>query len=260
MMGPTALPPGEVHLYLVDDRVVGAHQLAAYRALLTPAERERGERFHFQQHRDQFLVVRALVRSVLSLYRPQVAPADWRFGDNGYGRPILEDVAADALQFNLSHTEGRVVLALAAAPLLGVDIEWCGRSGESWELADTFFSPEEARTLRALPQAQRRRRFFELWTLKEAYIKARGMGLSLPLADFTMRYAGGTGLSIAFAPGQGDDPARWRLWCLDLGPDHALALALAGGGVWRPRLFLGAPLEAFSEVECRVLRRSTGCA
>jgi 4'-phosphopantetheinyl transferase len=254
------LPPGEVHLYLVDGRMVGAQQLAAYRALLTPAEGERWARFHFQRHRNQFLVARGLVRGVLSLYRPGVAPADWRFADNGYGRPILSGVIADELQFNLSHTEGRVVLAVAAAPLLGVDIEWCSRSGESWELADTFFSPEEAQTLRALPEPERRRRFFELWTLKEAYIKARGMGLSLPLSDFTMRYAGETALSIAFAPGQDDDPARWRLWCLDLGPDYALSLALAAEGAWRPRLFLGAPLAEFSEAECRVLRRSAGCA
>lgn len=110
--------------------------------------------------------------------------------------------------------------------------------------------------LRAMPLAERLRRFFEIWTLKEAYIKARGMGLSLPLADFTIRFAGEAGLGIAFAPGTGEDPARWHLWQVSAAPDYALSLALSGPGRWRPRLFLGAPLSGFTEAECAILRSS----
>jgi 4'-phosphopantetheinyl transferase len=252
------LLPGEIHLYLVDDAAAAAApaQLAAYRALLTPAEAERWARLHFQRHRDQFLVTRALVRGVLSLYAHDIGPADWRFDVNRYGRPMIAPGMAKSLEFNLSHTEGRVVLAVATAPQLGVDIEWCARPGSPLETADSFFSPEEVAMLRALPPARHLRRFYDIWTLKEAYIKARGMGLSLPLAEFSIRFADEAGLGIAFAPGTDQNPADWHLWQVGAGPDYALSLALSATGGWRPRLFLGAPLSEFTEVECRVLRSS----
>lgn len=253
--GTATLPPDEVHLYLVDDTVVAApSQLTAYRALLTAEEEKRWDRLRFPKHRNQFLVARALVRGVLSHYRPGIRPSGWRFEVNAYGRPRLAPGMGKDMHFNLSHTEGRVVLAVATAPLLGVDIEWCARPGSTWEAADAFFSSEEASMLRAMPPARRLRRFLDVWTLKEAYIKARGMGLSLPLADFTIRFAGETGLSIAFAPGTEGNPAPWQLWQVCAGPDYALSLALSALGPWRLRLFYGAPLTQFTEVECRVLR------
>lgn len=248
------LPPGEAHLYLVEDAAVAQPQIDAYRELLAPEERERWGRFHFARHRNQYVIARALVRGVLSLYKPDIPPVAWRFETNAFGRPILAAGMGEALHFNLSHTEGRIVLAVAAAAMVGVDIEWCARPGPTLELADMVFSSEEEAALRAIPAHQQRRRFFELWTLKEAYIKARGMGLSLPLKDFTMRFSGRDGLDIAFSPGRQDAPAHWSFFCLDAGPDYALALALAGKRRWQPRLFHGVPLQPFAEADCRILR------
>lgn len=251
------LPPGEVHLHLVADATITSPDLLdAYQRLLTPEELARGQRFHFEKHRHQFLVTRALLRTTLSRYRPDIGPADWRFTTNAYGRPSIVGEAGQGLDFNLSHTEGRVVLALAPTPQVGVDIEWPQRPGETVELADRFFAVAESAALRALPAPQQRQRFFDLWTLKEAYIKARGAGLSIPLAGFAFDFPSDRGLSISFRPECPDDASQWRFWTFDIGPEYAMSLALGESLQCRPRLFSSVPLAATHEVECRVLRHS----
>lgn len=254
MSSPDALPPDEIHLHVADDSTITAPALLArYDAMLNPEEAARRDRFHFEQHRHQFLVARALVRSTLSVYRPDIQPAEWQFAANAYGRPRITGAGAGTLDFNLSHTDGRIVLAVCRAQSPGVDIERLDRLETVTDIAARFFAERETRALSALPLSAQRRRFFDLWTLKEAYIKARGMGLSIPLKDFSIHFPAEGRATIRFADGVDDDPSRWQFWSLHAGEGYALSLAIAGAVPMRPRLFQSIPLVDSKEIDCRIL-------
>lgn len=254
MPSPDVLPPDEIHLHIVDDPAITAPALLArYDAMLNPEETARQDRFRFARHRHQFLVARALVRSTLSLYHPETEPAEWQFATNEYGRPRIVGAGAGALDFNLSHTDGRIVLAICRSQSPGVDIERIDRPEAVADIAAQFFAETEIQALSALPAAMQRRRFFDLWTLKEAYIKARGMGLSIPLKDFSIQFPQERGPTIRFADGVDDEASRWQLWSLYAGQDYALSLAIAGAIPMRLRQFQSIPLVASKEIDCRIL-------
>jgi 4'-phosphopantetheinyl transferase len=220
------LKPGDVHLWVVEpEQVTTPWLLAEYRALLDADERERQVRFYFERHRQQFLVSHALVRVVLSRYAP-VSPRDWRFTPNEYGRPAIVGEGLSWLRFNLSHTDGMAVCAVARDTEVGTDVEDSHRSGQTVEIADSFFAPSEVAALLALPTWRQRERFFEYWTLKESYIKARGMGLSLPLAHFAFHLEPGQAPRIAFDPRLVDEPEAWQFMQLRPSARHYAAVAL----------------------------------
>ncbi|EPX56039.1 4'-phosphopantetheinyl transferase [Cystobacter fuscus DSM 2262] len=233
---PSPLPrPDEVHLWIVEpERVTEPRLLAAYLALLGAEERERHQRFRFEKHRQQFLVSHALVRVCLSRYAP-VAPRDWRFSTNAYGRPEIAGEGMPRLRFNLSHTDGMAVCAVAHDMEVGADVEHSGRMGQTVELAESFFAPSEVADLHSLPEALQRERFFDYWTLKESYIKARGAGLSLPLDQFSFHLAPGQPPRISFDARMVDEPESWQFVQLRLSAEHPAAVA-----VRRPR---GLPLS-----------------
>jgi 4'-phosphopantetheinyl transferase len=227
------LPADEVHLwYLLPDAITDAGLLAAYDGLLAPAERARRDRYLFEHSRRESLLTRALVRATLSRYAP-VAPAAWAFCENAYGRPEIDPAAHGehvALRFNLSNTRGLIACVVARDRELGVDVEDTERASETVGIADRFFSPREVAALRALPAAQQRQRFFDYWTLKEAYIKARGMGLAIPLDQFSFLLDEGAPIRIAFDPRLGDDAATWQFAQFALAPGHRAAAAVRRGG------------------------------
>lgn len=203
--------------------------LAAYDALLTTEERAKQRRFRFAIDRHDCLVTRALVRTTLSRYAP-VDPAAWRFELNQYGRPHLAPGQCDPdLRFNLSHTRGLIACAVTLGREIGCDVEWLGRSGETVAIADRYFSTSEVRSLRALPEEEQRERFFCYWTLKESYIKARGMGLALPLDQFSLRLDGGPPIGIEFDARLADDPRQWQFELQRPTRDHLLALGVRRG-------------------------------
>ncbi|APR88149.1 4'-phosphopantetheinyl transferase [Minicystis rosea] len=223
------LPEGEIHVhYLLDGDITDARLLAAYEALLAPEERARRARYRFEHSRREYLLTRALVRATLSRYA-RVAPAAWAFRQNEYGRPEIDDPAHASLRFNLSNTRGLVACAVTRDRDVGVDVEDTTRAGETVEIADRFFSPVEHRALRALPADAQRGRFFEYWTLKEAYIKARGMGLAIPLDQFSFLLDDGPTIRIAFDPRLGDDASAWQFAQLALSPEHRTAVAVRRG-------------------------------
>jgi 4'-phosphopantetheinyl transferase len=192
-----------------------------YEALMTREERNRRDRFHFERDKHLYVATRALVRTVLSEYEP-TAPADWRFHHNSHGKPF---VAGSSFHFNLANTRGLVVCAVSRQEV-GVDAEDTSRNTETITIADSFFSPAEVRALKRLPPEHHRERFFSYWTLKESYIKARGLGLAIPLADFSFELDEGDGICISFEPGLDDDPARWQFRLLLASPVHYLAVGL----------------------------------
>lgn len=230
------LAPTEAHLWIVATRPGSSAlsepaRLRAYESLLTEDERKKCARFRFEKDRLTCLVTRALVRTVLSRYA-DVAPERWRFIENAYGRPeVSEPEKERGLRFNLSHTNGLVVCLVARDREVGVDVEDRERHGDLLEVADRFFSPYEVDALRALPEGEQLERFFSYWTLKESYIKARGMGLSLPLSQFSFlldREADGIGIRLD--PSLEDAAERWQFTAMSHGRRHAIAAAVESWG------------------------------
>jgi 4'-phosphopantetheinyl transferase len=159
---------------------------APWRSVLDATEQGRAGRFVFARHRVQYIAAHALVRAVLSTIVPDASPAAWRLIDGGNGKPVawLGDRPAP-LSFNLSHTEGMVGVAAVPWPdcALGFDLEALDRK-VTLDIADRYFRPEEVAWIESLPEAGRSEGFLRLWTLKEAFIKATGAGLSQDLAAF----------------------------------------------------------------------------
>jgi 4'-phosphopantetheinyl transferase len=206
---------------------VDAQVLSRLKSVLSEDERQQCTRFHFADDRLRHLVTRALVRTVLSRHAA-VDPLDWVFTANSFGRPEIAHPPPDArtLRFNVSHTRGLIALAVTRGREVGIDVENLREREVSLGIADRFFSPEEAAELARLPASGRQDRFFEYWTLKESYIKARGMGLSLPLDKFSFRFPKEGGARLSIDPELGDDANRWNFWQLRPTPAHLLALCV----------------------------------
>lgn len=229
------LPFQSVHVDLVlTDNAEALAKRDRYLPLLSAEERERMARLVFERDRHRFLLTRALVRTTLSRYAP-VAPADWQFIANVHGRPEILDRPAGVpdLRFNLSHTDGLIACAVTIGREVGVDVEHVGRR-LTQDVAARFFAPAEVARLQSLPQDQQKLVFFDYWTMKEAYIKARGFGLALPLGDFAFHFSPETAPSITFEPAMPDDPATWQFLQDWPTPAHRLGLAIRRTGADLP--------------------------
>ncbi len=199
-------------------------RLRAWRELLSPEELVRGDRYIFERHRQQHVIAHALKRLALSRFQ-DVDPRAWRFAIGEHGKPSIVEPASD-LHFNLSHTEGLAVCLVARGAEVGVDVENVDRRVGTTAIAERFFAPPEVADLRKLPEAEQRGRFFQIWTLKEAYIKARGLGLAIPLASFWFTLAPPAPPALSVAPPTVDDPARWRFFEGFLAPGFRIAAAI----------------------------------
>ncbi len=221
------LPDREAHLWWIRaDRVDDPDGLRRGRDLLTDDERRKIDRFRFARDRRLCLVSRILVRTTLSRYAA-VPPDAWRFRCNDYGRPEI-DAPASPLRFNLSHTPGMVACLVSRDREVGVDVESRSRTGAWLALANRYFAPLEAQALRAIAPPDRARRFLEYWTLKESYIKARGLGLAIRLADFSFDLPPATpdDVRIRFSGTLRDTPARWQFGLHTPGGRHLAATAV----------------------------------
>ena len=218
-----------------------------YDALLSPDERARQARFRFARDQRRYLVTRALVRTVLSRYAA-VQPQDWAFSAGAHGRPAISTPwPAPALEFNISHSADLVLLGVTSGRALGIDTESIAAREADIDGLDRYFSPQESAALLALPPHERRRRFFELWTLKESYIKARGLGLAIALDAFRFELTGERDLTLHMRPDLGDSPRCWRLWQLTLRSDYLAAICAARGGDVSPRIVVRETVPLASE-------------
>lgn len=216
------------HLHCVEPATVtDPDLLAGYAALMTDEERATEARFHFEKHRHLYRVTRALARTVLGAYLG-VPPESLRFQANRWGRPEIAHLPPTGLSWNLAHTDGLVVLLVAEGCTAGVDVEDVVHRRAPLAVAEDQFAPAEVASLRALPPPAQPRRFFEYWTLKESYIKARGMGLAIPLREFAFDPTAEQGPSIAF-DGIDDDPADWQFVFASPTPFHLVAAAFQRG-------------------------------
>ncbi|MFC1706056.1 4'-phosphopantetheinyl transferase family protein [Planctomycetota bacterium] len=222
------LSKGACHVYYAFPE--GATDRAAeHMRLLSASERARHGRYRFERDRQLYLVAHALTRTVLSYYRP-VEAQDWRFEPGRHGKPeIVSPSLGPRLRVNLSHTGGLVACAVALDDDVGVDVEDSDRETSILSVAERVFSDTELRDLHAQTGDGQRHRFFEYWTLKEAYIKADGRGITLPLRAITFTLREGLPIQVRFGAGIEDDPTDWRFAQLRPTERHHLALALRCG-------------------------------
>jgi 4'-phosphopantetheinyl transferase len=235
-----ALPPDQIHLWLAFDNEIDDDALANYRRLLlNEEERLREKRFHFEKDRKQFVITRALVRTVLSRYS-NIRPPAWQFSKSAYGRPAISNGDADsnALSFNLSHSNGLVMLAVSRQQPLGVDVENTHLRAAPLDIAGEFFSREEAQALHALPPEMQHERFFQYWTLKESYIKAEGKGLSIPLDQFSLAFSAATGIDIHFHSSFEKNSLNWRFFLFQPTPHYMASVCINQANPIMPRLIM----------------------
>jgi len=212
---------------------VAASDASALCDLLDTSERARADRFRVAEDRDSYIVAHALLRLMLSRHAP-LAPAAWRFRAAPGGKPEIDPALGQPdLTFSLSHTRGMVACAVGRGHDLGVDVEDCDRTLPAVDIARRFFAPAEADLIASLPADEGAALFYRLWTLKEAYTKAIGLGLAAPLGGFAFRVDRAP-ISIAFlAPGT-DNADDWQFAEFRPSPRHRLALAVRRGRVDPP--------------------------
>jgi 4'-phosphopantetheinyl transferase len=215
-----------IHVWHADPELAAAPD--AWRAcldLLDPPERERMGRFRFEADATAYLAAHALLRSALSLLAP-VAPRRWRFRAGAHGKPFVDEpVAHRGLSFSLSHTPGRVAVAVASRGPVGIDVEHASVARSLLEHPERFLSPSEVGALRALPLADRPERFLACWTLKESFLKASGLGLSVPVQALSFHLDPGARIRVSFERAIGDDPDAWQFLRFAATSDHPAAVA-----------------------------------
>ncbi len=196
-------------------------------ALLSPDERERAARFLSPQHGDRFIAAHGLMRQVLAglLERPA---ASLQFEQEEHGKPRMAGTADHGLAFNLSHSGAWALLGWSWGGQIGVDVELWRTMSDETALVRRFFSAAEYAMYDALPALQRRRGFFECWTRKEAYIKALGRGLGLPLDSFDVSFGEAHPARLLRASSAVDDSRTWTLAAVDVGPEASAAVVLEG--------------------------------
>ena len=212
-----------------------------FERLLAEDERGRADRYHFQRDRTHFIVARAVLRLILSRYLG-IAPAHLCFRYSAFGKPALAGEAAGTeLRFNLSHSGGMALYGVTRRREIGVDLEYIREDVEVEEIACRFFARSEVERLLELPPATQRRAFFNCWTRKEAYIKARGEGLSLPLTKFSVSLSPGAA-ALLVVQDEPEESTRWRLQDLSFNSHYAAAAAVEGNN-WRLTCWHLAALE-----------------
>jgi 4'-phosphopantetheinyl transferase len=232
MAGPTRItePTSAAWVwYAYPERILASSERAPLLSLLSEDERDRHGRFRFEHDRDQYLVAHVLTRRVLSRLAG-VAPSDLHFDVAEHGRPeIAGPSSASSLRFNLSHTRGLVACGVSRGCDIGVDAERIDREVALLGVAKHVFSEREVAGLESLAGAEQRLRFFELWTLKEAYVKAIGKGLAAPLKSISFAPEQLDPVPVHFDSAASDDPAAWCFRRYATGPSHRLAVAVRAG-------------------------------
>lgn len=225
------LPGNAIHLYFsYPEQITSPALLRRYESLMTGDEISQMSRFYYSGHRHQYLVTRALIRTSLSAYH-QVEPAEWRFGKNSYGKPRISHPGVDsAVCFNLSHTRGLIICGIVRNWNIGVDVEDTQRSTQSaLSSLSSYFSMREIEDLGKLPKEQQKQRFFDYWTLKESYIKARGMGLAIPLDKFSFQFKTDRLEGFHIHPELEDDADNWQFWRMRMARRYRIAVAVNSG-------------------------------
>lgn len=254
----------EIHLWQVNpDKITQADLLSKYKNLLSDDETIKQQRYKFSTDRHDALITRAFVRDLLSYYADK-APSDWRFEKGKKDKPEIINPPLP-LRFNLSHTKGLIICAVTLEDDIGCDVENITRSNDVLAIANRYFSATETTELFTLPIEQQRSRFFDYWTLKESYIKAWGLGLAIPLKDFTFyitddlvekkqAFTIKNTIDLQFAQHREDNADIWRSWLLypNNTEQHRIAISLRSTEnnhniAYQLRCFTSVPLLGYQE-------------
>jgi 4'-phosphopantetheinyl transferase len=200
-------------------------ELEGYRVCLSSDEIARAQRFRFESDRNEYIVARGTLRTLLGQYL-DVPSEELRFSYSAFGRPsVVHHKAASAFDFNISHSGGTALMAFAWARQIGVDVELVRRDFTTGEIADRFFSSAERTALKALLEEKRHAAFFRCWTRKEAFIKALGEGLSHPLDQFDVSLDPNAPAALLATRPDASEAQRWKLWDIEVPVEFAAALA-----------------------------------
>lgn len=218
------LGEGQVHVWRLqldapEERIV------ALRALLSPEELARADRFLRHKHRRRFANVHGLLRLILAEYT-EVAPKAIQFQTNEFGKPFL--APETSVEFNLSHSGDLALVALTTGRAIGVDLEQYRERLETEKISKRYFSSAEFSQLMNLPDSQREEAFYACWTRKEAYIKARGEGLSLGLDRFDVAFIPNAPPALLHSDENSEEVNRWSFIDLKLQPRYAAACVVEG--------------------------------
>lgn len=229
----------EVHLWHAD---LDSFPAGALDPVLSPEELRRARRFHFVKDQKHFSIARGLLRQLLAAYlgsNPQLLTLAY----GKMGKPFLPaDVQPPqrSISFNLAHSGGRAIYAFTLGREVGVDLELIRDETSVDDIAKRFFSACEIQELQALPLERRKEAFFNCWTRKEAYIKARGEGLSIPLDSFDVSLAPEASAALLRNHVDAAEVARWEMRSVPVAPGFVAALVVEGKG-WRLKTFQIAP-------------------
>jgi len=212
----------EAHIWKVD---FSCESSVSCDSVLSPDEHERAARFHFENDRRRFKIAHDSLREILARYL-NLPAAELTFGQTHYGKPFLINPEASGLLFNMSHSEDLAVIAVAREREVGIDVEFMRADFATNEVAEHFFSVAEIYTLSGLDPHQRTRAFFDCWTRKEAYVKARGEGLSMPLDVFDVSLAPDSPAALLRNRKDESETLRWILSDIALPANYVGALAI----------------------------------
>lgn len=225
------LKSNEIHLWLTKPQEnIDPLLLASYQSLLTQQETKKQQRYLFAKDRHDALLTRAFVRDLLSHYA-DIKPQEWRFEKGENDKPEIVN-SPIPLRFNISHTKNLIICAVTLTHDIGCDVESIGRKSDVLAIADRFFSKSETREMFSLADNQQRSRFFDYWTLKESYIKAWGLGLAIPLADFSFHIGKSScklsnhNIQLSFAEHRQDIADDWSSWLFYPSEKHRIALSI----------------------------------
>jgi 4'-phosphopantetheinyl transferase len=226
------LSADEVHLWHAN---LDDHAAEHFRPLLAEDEIARADRFHFAKDRNHYVVARGLLRTLLAAYLG-VGSTELRFVYAEKGKPSLEPGQSGAINFNLAHSRARAIYAFSRGRELGVDLEFIREDVEGEQIAERFFSPWEIEQLRTVPAELRKQAFFNCWTRKEAYIKARGEGLSMPLDEFDVSLVPGEAAALLRNHKEPDEVGRWAMQSVSV-PEGYVAALVVEGRDWQLKSF-----------------------
>lgn len=200
--------------------------LELFQQVLSEEERDKIKRLRFEKARNNFIAARYYLRSIVSPYL-NAEPEDLEFKYNPYGKPLLAGrFESTGTCFNMSHAHGVAIYAVTSGQAVGVDIEKVRSDLDCIKIAERYFSPQEVEVLRRLPRDQQRQGFFNCWTRKEAYLKAKGEGFSSPADRFQVSLAPGEPAALLYHSSDPAEIAKWSIEDLGVGDGYTAALAV----------------------------------
>lgn len=227
MLAVQPLPDSDIHIWCASLNIF-PQDLSYYKSILSQDEIERAGRFVFEKDRNHYIAGRGLLRLILGSYL-NMEPAHIEFVYGSHGKPALRSgLTNKALEFNLSHSKDRALYAFNWNRRVGVDIEYLTPMAGMNDFAERFFTPRESARINSLSGAQREDAFFKTWTCKEAFLKAKGSGLTVPINQVEISLETEGTVELISIGDNREQPAHWRLEMFNPFPGYQAALAVEG--------------------------------